>query len=120
MRVHFNIFKNEINRFDIECYEEKQKTIETVPLKIKSSKKKLYLNLNECSDRLHLSKEKLKTAQKNKSFLLLWTRKLDKIKLLDKINNHYQEIIKNYRENINSDLLFAKKTRIFHQFQKDL
>lgn len=104
LRLHLNIFSPQISKFDIKCYTLKPEKIETLyvgkPLEV-------YLDINDCSSRLHLSKEKIlqNLANLNSNW---WIKKLKKTRLLIKIIDQYQSIICRYQEGFNTDFLIAK------------
>jgi len=104
LRLHLNIFSPQISKFDIKCYVLKPETIETLyigkPLEV-------YLDLDDCASRLHLSKEKISQnlQQLNSNW---WIKKLKKARLLIKIIDQYNSIICNYLEGSNSNYLIAQ------------
>lgn len=104
LRLHLNIFSLQISKFDIKCYKIKPETIETLfiakPLDV-------YLDLEDCSSRLHISKEKILQNLSNLNSNW-WIKKLKKARLLIKIIDQYESIISHYQEGTNSDFLIAK------------
>ncbi len=103
-RLHLNIFSPQISKFDIKCYTFRPEAIETLyidkPLEV-------YLDLDDLSSRLHLSKEKILQNLENLNSNW-WIKKLKKARLLTKIIDQYNSIICNYMEGSNTDYLIAK------------
>ena len=133
-RLHFNIFNVTNTRFDIQCYEEKPDSIETILTPLETGEK-VYLNLNECSDRLHLSKKKINDFYEKGILNELLERKSDKLQILDEVNDHYSKLLSLYKDGVSTDMLVSKETvdlpsikkttlmkliKMFHRTLKDL
>src|SRR4051812_44504066 len=107
-RLHFAIIDKSLTRFDIPYYNEEPKDIKTVLISIGKDLPKVYMDVDECAMRLHLKTEKIVQSDEKGQLIRYWRRKTNKIKLLNAVINHFEDVCKNYDEGENKDYLIPK------------
>ncbi|HRD54975.1 MAG TPA: hypothetical protein PLC42_01115 [Parachlamydiaceae bacterium] len=110
LRVHFTIFGNS-SQFDFACQKSQKPIKEAIPIQVENET--VYASLEECSDRLHISKEKLLRCKKNDTLNKLFKKKTLFFSLLPKIIESYCTIIKNYDLSSKSNILKSLQDKEF-------
>lgn len=106
-RIHLDIFGRNENIFDITCYAKPNPTRETFLALIGG--KKVYVDLDEFGDRLHISKSKIIHHISQGTFKDFYQKKRKKLRTLKEINSHFSKVIVHYKPDENHSILHPIK-----------
>ncbi len=117
LRLHLNIFDLNETRFDISCYKETPRKTSVICVRLKDEK--AYVDLEECANRLHISIKKLLKFKYR--FHQLYQIKNDRLNQLNKITDHFEQVMQYYREGmLSADNLFSRDSNDVPSLTKSL